>query len=501
MLRNHFTPQRSVFQWVALLVLGGLGVLGIVLISAFTAVAPAVAARGMPVFLLALILILACYSSGTSLADGTAKAWATLLVLVSALWPSYLVFKFGGLPSVDGRKIAFGISVVVLMYLVAARPYVRERWLQLTFGGKTLVFCVLAFGVLRVISAFVSQAPIASFLSVVWEWVYYFVPFFIATLVFTTDGVRERVAKTLLLVTLGVAALAAVERVLGFNPISRYAPAVDDLVLALSLSRLRDGVFRAQSTFEHPLMLAEFGSVAFAFGLSYVLMARTTSMRLLAAISTVAALAAAYLSASRVALVAVAVAGFTVFVVSAVRARGARARQTATLTRVFIALALGIIAVLAVPLLQTVVEGRTSSEASSSSARMEMILRGVPAMLDAPFLGNGIGEAAFKAGVSGTAGILTLDNYLLVVGIESGVIALLLFLALFLLPGWMIFKRVTDQPGPEQAFLIATLGALLALLSVRLILSIPYNMVFAYMLAGMAIAAMPKAHTGGGHVS
>lgn len=497
MLRSASRHQRSPLQIAGLTLLAGFGIVFVVLISAFMALAPAVAARGLPLFLIALILIFAAYSSGAALGNRLAQGWATLLVLVSALWPSYLVFKFGGLPSVDGRKIAFGISLVVLLYLLAARPYMRERWALMGGSGKALLVFVFLFALLRIVSAFGSPTPVFAFLGVVWEVVYYFSPFLIAILVFTTEDVRERVARTLLAVTLVIACIAVAERVLGFNPISRYAPVVDDLVLALSLSRFRDGVFRAQGTFEHPLMLAEFASMACAFGLSYLLIASTAGLRLLAAAGLLAGLASAYLSGSRVANVSVVVAFLTVLVVWAVRARAARPQQTAVITRLFIALVLGILAVLAVPLVQALVEGRTLSEASSSSARLQMIKYGVPAIFDAPFFGHGIGEAIRLAGVHGTANILTLDNYLLLVGIESGLFALLLFLALFLLPGWMIFKHVTDQPGSDHAFLIATLGTLLSLLSVRLILSIPYNMVFVYLLAGMAVAAIPRPSPGG----
>jgi O-antigen ligase len=94
-----------------------------------------------------------------------------------------------------------------------------------------------------------------------------------------------------------------------------------------------------------------------------------------------------------------------------------------------------------------------------------------------------------------------LDNYLLTVGIENGFPALLVLVLVFLIPSWMAFKRITDEASEEQAFLISSLAALLGLLAVRMILSIPYNLVFAFVIAAFVIGAIPRKQLSNGQVS
>ena len=490
-----FRRGRSPLGYLALVL--GVAAAGFVLfvLGALTALAPELVVRLTPIFVVAVVLLSAGFVRTTTVSSRLVRFWLAAIVVTATLWPSYMAVRVGGLPSIDLRKIVFGVSLLLFLYLIAARPIISRVWGQLSAGAKVLAWCVAIYGLLRIATSFSSQAPVASFLAVVWEWVYYYSPFFVALFLMRDEGARELFVKYICWLIIFVAAFAVYERFSGLNPLVRLAPVSAEsaeLLAALSLSRLRDGAFRAQATFEHPLMLAEFAAVAAAFSLGQVLSGHAKGIRLLGFAAFFASIVAALLSGSRVAFVSLALVVGAVVLATAVRARTTRKVSAAMGTRLFVIISIFVLAAISIPLLETLVQGRTSTEASSSSARVQMLKAGIPAMMESPFFGSGYGEAVFTAGVHGTGGLLTLDNYLLTVGIDSGVPALFVFMAVFLIPAWMAFKRITEKSGPEQTFLISAMASLMGLLAVRMILSIPYNLVFAFVIAAMVVGAIPK---------
>lgn len=490
-----FKPTRSPVSYLLLILGVGLAGFMLLILGALTALAPDLVVRLMPVILVGVVMLSAGFVRTGTVNRRFVGFWLVAIIVTATLWPSYVSVRLGGLPSIDLRKVVFGLSVLVLLYLAVAQPLISSAWRELTPGAKWLAWCVLIYGLLRMVSALGSPVPIAAFLAVTWEWVYYYVPFFIALLLMRDAQSRHIFVRSIYLLILVVVAFAIYERFVGANPLVRWASVsggAQELVAALNLSRVRDGVFRAQATFEHPLLLAEFAAVAAAFTFGQFLNGAASSARVLGLAGFLVAVVAAVLSGSRIALVSLVIVVVTVLLSTGVRARGARKVSAAIATRLFVLLSILVIAAASLPLLQGLFEGRTTTEASSSSARLQMLKSGIPAMLEEPFFGKGYGEAVFEAGVQGTGGLLTLDNYLLTVGIDSGVPALLIFVAIFIVPAWMAFKRVTDAAGEEQGFLISALAALVGLLAVRLILSIPYNLVFAFVIAALVAGAIPK---------
>lgn len=490
-----FKPTRSPLGYLLLIL--GVGAVGFVLLvlGALTALAPELVVRLAPIFLVGVVMLLAGFARTTTVSSRLVKFWLAAIVVTATLWPSYMAFRIRGLPSIDLRNIVFAGSLLLFLYLIAARPIISRAWGQFTGGAKVLVWFVATYGLLRIASSFSSHAPVASFLAIAWEWVWFYAPFFVTIFVMREDGVRELFIKIICLLILVIATLAIYERFSGVNPLVRFATVSDEsagLVAALNLSRLRDGVFRAQATFEHPLMLAEFAAVATAFSLGQLFLGNGKGMRLLGAFAFLAGITAAFLSGSRVAFVSLALVVGIVAFATAIRADTTRKVSTAVATRLFVIIAICVVVILAIPLLEILLQGRTSTEASSSAGRAQMLKAGIPAMMESPFFGSGYGQAVSIAGVHGTGGLLSLDNYLLAVGIDSGVPALFMFLAVFLIPVWMAFKRITEKTGSEQVFLISAMAALMGLLVVRLILGIPYNLVFVFVIAGLVVGAIPK---------
>lgn len=485
------SPQAYLLLALAFVAAGSM----LLILGALTAVAPELVVRLTPLILVGVVMLSAGFVTKPAVNQRLSRLWLAAIVVTATLWPSYMAVRVGGLPSIDLRKIVFGLSVLVFFYQCMARPVLSRSWQTLAPGAKWMCWAVAGYGLLRFVSAVESDAPIAAFLAVAWEWVYYYIPFFFVLFLMRDEASRPLFVRFVCLLSLAVLLFAIYERISGANPLVRLAPVSNDsaeLTAALNLSRLRDGVFRAQATFEHPLMLAEFATIVAAFAFGLVLNGRAVGVRLSGAVVFLASSASAVLSGSRIAFVSLAIVVAAVSLATMVRARGVRKVTAAIATRLFVLLTIAALAAMAVPLLQNLLLGRTATEASSSSARVQMLKDGIPAMLGSPFFGKGYGQAVHEAGVYGTGGLLTLDNYLLTVGIDAGVPALLIFISIFILPAWMAFKRITEEEGPEQPFLISAMAALIGLLAVRMILSIPYNLVFAFVIAALVVGAIPR---------
>jgi len=145
--------------------------------------------------------------------------------------------------------------------------------------------------------------------------------------------------------------------------------------------------------------------------------------------------------------------------------------------------------VVAAPTLMLVAKGKSHTESTSTQARLVMLELGMPSIKENPILGTGPGSAGSIAGIRGGAGVSTLDNHLLAIAIESGVFGLFFFLAALIYPAWRAFSRLTEGAGVEGAMLAAGAGAIATFCITRAVLTIPYNQTFAFLIAGMLLAA------------
>jgi O-antigen ligase len=82
--------------------------------------------------------------------------------------------------------------------------------------------------------------------------------------------------------------------------------------------------------------------------------------------------------------------------------------------------------------LKNIAAGTTQETRGSASVRMDMLYAGLHKIDSAMLMGHGVGEATNVVTFVGTAGVRTLDNYYLVMALESGLIGLGLNLLLWL---------------------------------------------------------------------
>lgn len=501
---NNELLKRAFILIVGLLAAG----LIVFFVGAASALMPTLAARATPLLLLLVVALFALLSrNGREIRVGWGRIWLVSLIAIFSLWPTYIFFSVGGLPAIDPRKIVALFSTGLLFYFLLNKSHAAESLLGKTGGGaRTLVLIVAAYLVLRFLSSFSSENVFSSAVFFLWDFVNYYSVLFLA-LILLREKSHEYFLRTLLWVAFFVAAYALFEKAIGQNLLTSFAPQSErfsDFARAMMIERLRDGFFRAQSTFEHPLLLAEFAALCFCFSLSVLLLAQSAKAKVWSSVLCIMLLATVWATNSRAAYVALAVSSAAIFLLKILMPSDLERDAERSLRKIkfFSIVFLGI--VVAIPLLLFVLEGGSRDERSSSMARIAMLELGFPSLIANPILGIGPGMAGSVAGITTGAGVATLDNYLLAVAMDSGIPALILFLLTILYPAWLAINYLLNGNREGAQFMLGACGACLSYLVMRSILWMPFNLgVVNVVLALVVLLAgqrMQKARTQQGAV-
>jgi hypothetical protein len=465
------------------------------IVGAYTALAPQLVARLLPIFIILVVIAMALLShSEQDLSDKTLKRWLAILLTTMALWPSYLLIKTGGLPALDARRIVAGLTLGAAIYLTISRAPLKYRFKELLKGplGVGTVLLV-AYMMMRLASCFVSVSTFYSITQVVWESLYYYSMFFVGAILFSKQNLQSWVVKVFMLLAIFIAFYTCIEWVIQKNILTRFAS--KDLValqMALSTSRFRDGFFRAQGTFEHPLLLAEFAAMAVSFSLSAILWGGgNKTLRLLGSIAFVFSIITAILTGSRSALLSVFGAIVFILVVWFFSNDKARLKHKVITRKLLSFSSFLLISIIVFPIIALIVKGGSISETSSTAGRIYMLQLGWESIKSHVLLGTGPGTSGSVAGIVTGAGINTLDNYFLAIVIESGVPAVILLVFFLMYSVWVLFNKIMeDNDSVNRIFLSAVMGSLLVTVLIHTILWMPYNFFFAFLLSGMALSSL-----------
>ncbi|MDF1690463.1 MAG: O-antigen ligase family protein [Cycloclasticus sp.] len=433
--------------------------------------------------------------SNKAIEDSTTKIWSALLLAVMALWPTYLLIKLGGLPAIDARRIAAGFSIVAMIYfLIARKSYLNGRvnWASGPLQ-KGAVF-VGIYALWRFASCFSAHAPLVSIVIVLWEVVYYYSMFFVGAIFFSRIHIQNWLMIVFMALVVIISFFAGIEWLMEKNLLLQFAPVNEQFAefnKMLTISRVRDGFYRAQSTFEHPLLLAEFSAIGVCFSLASILWnTKTKALSIFYTIVLILSVMAAALTGSRSALITIVVGAGVIIMLKLFSPKElVNGGQQFVRKLLFIAMLIGAVGV-SIPLVQVISEGKTNSERTSTDGRVFMLNQGLENIEKRPIFGFGPGSAGELAGIKTGSGVTTLDNYFLAIAIESGIPALLLLFMCLLYPVWVIFNRMMNGSQYSVPFLVATLGSLLVIILQHAILWMPYNMTFTYLFSGSALALL-----------
>lgn len=479
----------------------GVVVLGAFLyfLGTFTALLPQLMARAV---LLPVVLCFIAFAflskSNKGISESILQVWLACMLATMALWPTYFIFKVGGLPSLDARRIIAALTLFSTIYFVISRTPVREH-AKAVFSGplRTGALILSVYVLLRIASCAASVNPIASFILVMWEVLYYYSMFFVGAILFSKPSMQSLTIKVMLTLAIIICSYSMMEWLLKKNLIAQFLPVSEDFAMfqkALTLSRIRDGFFRAQGTFEHPLLLAEFSAMMVSLGLSVFLWTKdNTKIKLLGGFVLCMALVTAVLTGSRSAFISVG-AGIAVITTLWVFASGQfKSIKTPAMKKFMSVSVLTMMLVAAIPIVTLLVKGGSTLEAASTNVRLYMLKLGWESISSHPVIGVGPGTSGSVAGVLSGAGVGTLDNYYLAIAIESGLPAVFLLMMSLIYPAWIAFNQLMRGGNERQkVFQSALIGILIVALLVHAILWMPYNLFFAFLLSGMLLGSLDR---------
>jgi hypothetical protein len=418
-----------------------------------------------------------------------------LYLAMSMTWPDYLAIALPGLPWITmARLFAFPLAIFYMLALSQAigfRTAVKDALIGVPLTWKAM----LAFVVCGAISVVFSDRPLDSanrFIVLLYAWA---LIFFVAISVFLKEGFATRFCFLVWICALVICLIALFEVKRQALPWAGHIPSFlkvqDEAVQRMLAPKIRGstGVFRAQTKFATPLSMAEFLALSFPFVLHLASYHGRVVIRVLAILSIPVIIWAILQTDARLGTVGC---FFTTLLFGLAWAlRRAKERPQSLFSPVvllgypvgFVAF---ILASFTVGRLRNAVWG-SSAYADSNQARVEQLSMGLPMIAERPW-GYGIGRAGEKLGFTNSQGEGTIDNYLLTVALDLGLIGIAAFILTFTATIFVAAREAPRAYDFETSLLVPAAICLINFLMIKVVLSQMENHTIFFAVLGLAVA-------------
>lgn len=365
-------------------------------------------------------------------APAVLRGFLSIFVVVFSLWPFYIDIRLQENVGLNPQRITLLLAVMYFLgsFFLTTRfsLFMRRFWRE----NSRVVGLLFLYGFLRLISA--GLAGSYSVLTVLNELVGNLFLMLVACLAFRTPGGFRRFALYLMICATLVSVYAVLERLVEYNFLAQFADVSTKAGFTAASEKIRDGVFRVQSTFEHPLSLVQY--LAMVVPLLYVFR-RKLGIFLFPLLMLMGG--ALWFTGSRSALVAIFLSVVAIVILlthSRYRTQknrhGRRSYFAALVLLYFLVLVGGVVLIG-----NSMSGGESESQSASSTTRLVQLNNGFIAVTQKPFFGHGPGEGSrviMGVGESQSGGELiyveTTDNLFLSIAVESGLPALVVYLLL-----------------------------------------------------------------------
>lgn len=253
----------------------------------------------------------------------------------------------------------------------------------------------------------------------------------------------------------------------------------------LASDKSRAGAYRVMATFTHPLTFGEYLALSLPLAVYLAGYARANWQRLLGLGALPAMLVGLYLTHTRSTLVAAGVVVILLVAFLGIRALRQQRSFGVSVMGAFSLIALGFAAFALLGVAMELILGRNAAESGSSMDRLVMLERGTNLVLAEPITGYGAGMAAFTLGFLPGLNTLTIDNFYLSIGLESGLLGLALFLFLLGYPILKGFHASLRLPGQDGARISVIIVALIGFAVVKSVLSQTDNLDAVFVLIAL----------------
>ena len=410
---------------------------------------------------------------------------------INIAWPSYVALNLPGLPWVSLTRLVLFMVLALFVWNFSTSREMRDKIRDSVSETPIAIRVFWAYWATTTLSL-VFASPVGPAISkYINNQIYWTMVLFVTALLATRPGFVGKFVRTLLVSTAIVIVYSLYEFRIQRVPWLDYLPGflkIDpDLLEILSDSQSRAGtdIYRVRGPFAASLFFSEFLTMAFPFFLYFTMKAKRALPFIALAAASFGCLVVMYLTNARSAILGALVALVLYPFFYAIRRRSQHDRSIlgASLLMAY-PLITGLAAAVVVlwPRAHVMVLGGGQHQASSD-ARNEQWRMGIPKMLSHP-LGYGVGRGNEALGYLNLAGKGTVDTYYLTVMLDSGIIALPLFMLTFLIPAWLAFKYYRDAKSPEQEILAPLSIGLVNFVIVKSVLTSEANIPLAFAFVG-----------------
>lgn len=345
------------------------------------------------------------------------------------VWPRYFFVSIGGIglnPYTVGT-LFFLFAAFLILWL---SPSVRLAWVCALISRPGVPVLMAVFVFWQIFTALLGEQPDRSFDIALRDVLYISVHFFIATVFLLDLRIFESLSNVICVASFFVGILGVFENFAQVNLIDNlglldYAKGDADQIAQLASEKVRDGFFRAQSVFSHPIV---FGQHMAAFApLAYVVFRHKNGfMRWIALATLIVTPLAINATGARSSYIVFFVATIVFyFINSQIKPPGLFGPFLTTLALMTFLILFG---VFFSDYFASLIGGRSYEEANSSAVRLDMLDMALDSIVRSPIMGYGAGMAAQKAGLIGISGMLTVDSIYISIMLDMGFVGIVLFL-------------------------------------------------------------------------
>jgi hypothetical protein len=411
-------------------------------------------------------------------------------------WPTYLAVALPGLPWISFiRLFGFPLGLVLLVSLSISNTVsgdLKEVLRQTPMVWKFLA----AFVLFQFISIFFSAQPFISLEKFIIAQVYWTAVFFSCCYLFRTPGRAATWALLMAILALWVCLIGLWEWRLSHVPWAGHIPSIfriDDESVARILAgsaRAATGIYRVQATATTSLSLAEFLALTTPFLIHFVMEDKRWWLKAGAVVLLPFLFFTIINTGARLGALGFFLSFLLYLGLWAIRRwrtdKGSVFGPAISIAYPMI-FGMFLVATMFIGRLHRIVWGGGETQ-FSTDARFEQMHTGLPMIFTHP-LGHGIGRAAAELGFTDGEGLLTIDNYLLSIGLEYGIPGFIAYFGMFvaaIVYGLKALMRVDlDDDGK---YLVPVVVALTVFVVVKTVLSQEANHPVAFMLLGIACA-------------
>ena len=421
-----------------------------------------------------------------------------IAVMAKFLWPNFAYIPVPALPSKNPQRWIWAFCLLYWIYSLLTNPILRQRLAQ-RIALSRLAWVILGLFAWRLLSVGFSERPLVSTYTMAIELFEYLPAFLFAVTWVRDESDAAKLAKALLATAIVVFLITAGELLTQQNLFILFAPhdiSNEDFLLAVLEAKTRGGAYRAQASFNHPLLMAQFAVSVLPLALLGLLTFDRFRGRATAIGALGSLLIVLWASRTRTAIVVAGVVIASVIIMlafKAVRDRsgGVNRPLLGGLSLIGGFLVLGV----AIGVLLLLTAGRSVEESSSSMARVTMLELAYKAMIEEPIFGYGPGVGNFHAALRSSNGLTSLDSYFLTQLLESGIPAFLLYITILIIGSAAFLRQTLFSRNPKYDLSSAMWSlSIIAFGISSLVLSTPHNMPLLYLCLGVVTALKFRNH-------